>query len=320
MSDRATPTPTPTYLDWGALGRSGNWRYLLGTILIVIIWFGGQAVVQFALAPVLGVTFNADGTVTSSGQATYLIFNLASFLPFFIATPFIVKVLHKRPGLTVATPFSRINWGVFGKGVLWWSVAMLIPLIPTIALRPGDFRFNADWSSLAAVALVVVVFLIWQTSAEELFFRGYLMQWFGKKKWRNPIFLGILSGLLFAAPHLGNPEVREASGIEFLWGFLAYFMSGFGWAFASVRSGTIELALGAHFINNLVNILFITVETSALGATSLVIDGAPSITEAGITSVVTTVLFIVFVWRVRGSGTPRPTPQQEAVAEPVAAE
>ena len=43
------------------------------------------------------------------------------------------------------------------------------PLIPTIALRPGDFRFNADWSSLAAVAVVVVVFLIWQTSAEELF-------------------------------------------------------------------------------------------------------------------------------------------------------
>lgn len=306
--DPARADTITSYLDWGAAGRSGNLRYLLGTVLILLIWFGGQAVVQAALSPVLGIRLEPDGSFTAPSAVVNLIFNLASFLPFFVATPLIVRYLHKRPALTVVTPFLNLNWGLMAKGLGLWLLAMVIPGVPAVLLRSGDIRFQFDAGAFLVLLVVVAVFLIWQTTAEELFFRGYLLQWFGKKRWRNPVFLGALSGFLFAVPHLANPEVRGAEGVVFFFGFLTYFSVGFALGFVSVRSGTIELAIGAHFVNNLVNVLFITVETSALGATAVFIDTAPNVVEAGLTGILSALLFILFTWRSRGSGSPRPLP------------
>ena len=306
----------PSYLDWGAVGRSGNLRYLVGTVLILLIWFGGQAIVQAALSPILGMRLEPDGSFTAPSAAANLAFNLVSFLPFFVATPLIVRYLHKRPALTVVTPFLNLNWGLIAKGVGLWFLAAAITAVPATLMRSGDLRFQFDAGAFLVLLVIVAAFLIWQTTAEELFFRGYLLQWFGKGRWRNPVFLGILSGLLFTVPHLANPEVRGAAGTDFLLGFLAYFSGGFVWGFVSVRSGTIELAIGAHFVNNLVNVLFITVETSALGPTALFIDTAPSVTEAGVTGVLSAVLFALFTWRIRGDGAVRPLPTASAGPTP----
>ncbi len=304
----------PTYLDWGAAGRSGNLRYLIGTVLILVIWFGGQGFLQAFLAPLMGITPAPDGSFAAPSPTAGLILNLVSFIPFFVATPLIVRYLHKRPALTVVTPFLRLNWALMGKGMVLWLVALAIPSIPAVLMRSGDLRFQFDAGAFLILVVVTAAFLIWQTTAEELFFRGYLLQWFGKKRWRDPVFLGALSGLLFAVPHLANPEVRGAAGLDFLLGFLVYFSVGFALGFVSVRSGTIELAIGAHFVNNLVNILFITVETSALGPTALVVDTAPSLLEAGLTGTLTAVLFILFTWRSRGNGTVRPMPGEPTAA------
>lgn len=128
---------TRTYLDWGAQGKGGNFRYLVGAILILIIWFGGQTVMQVVTAPLLGITIQPGGEIISPNPVAYLIFNLAAFIPFFIATPLIVKVLLKRPGMTVATPFTRVNWGLIGKGAGFWLLATLVPMVPLVIARWG---------------------------------------------------------------------------------------------------------------------------------------------------------------------------------------
>ena len=52
-----------------------------------------------------------------------------------------------------------------------------------------------------------------QCAAEELVFRGYVLQGLGRLL-RNPLVLVVLSGLLFAIPHLLNPEVDGEGGID----------------------------------------------------------------------------------------------------------
>lgn len=300
-----TPSDRRSYLEWSTQGKSGFFRYLVGAIAIVIIWFVGQAIMQAILGAVLpGISTTSAGVASSDQTWAALVYQLASFLPFFVATPLIVRWIHKRPGLTVATPFLGVNLRMVTRGALLWMLIMAITMIPVLIARPSDFRVNFQPAQFIPVVLVSLVLLIWQTSAEELFFRGYLVQAFGKR-WRNPVYLGIVSGVLFAIPHLANPEVANVAADEFLFGFMAYFSSGFAWAFVSVRSGTIELAIGAHFMNNLVNILVVTVESSALGPTAVLIDSQSGVVEAGVISMISAALFMVLTWRAKGSGDPR---------------
>jgi membrane protease YdiL (CAAX protease family) len=57
--------------------------------------------------------------------------------------------------------------------------------------------------------LVVAVILVpVQSGFEEVFLRGYLLQ--GLMQFlRNKVVLAILTGVIFALPHLANPEPRS---------------------------------------------------------------------------------------------------------------
>ena len=51
-----------------------------------------------------------------------------------------------------------------------------------------------------------------------------------------------MNGFIFALPHLANPEV----GGEDLIRIVGYIAVGTGWAWVTLRDGTLELAIGAH--------------------------------------------------------------------------
>lgn len=312
MTSDANPPPrdpSPSYLDWATVGRGSGWRYLSGTVLILLIWFIGQA---FFIVPgvlLLGGEFTADGQLSIPVPWGELLVSLASFIPFFIATPLIVRWLHRRPALTVVTPFRRLNVRLMVVGAAAWSVTMIGLTVVGLALGGGDtIRWNFQPEVFFPALAIAVTILLVQTTAEELFFRGYLLQWFSKAT-RNTWVLAAASGLLFGLPHLANPEVAAASGFGYLVALLTYFATGFALAVVSIRSGTIELAIGAHFINNFFNVVFLTVENSALGAPSLWVDSASDINTAAIGSVLSAVIFIALTWRVRGVGVVRPIPE-----------
>lgn len=308
----------PSYLDWSDSGRGSGWRYLSGTVLILLLWFVGQAVVILPALLALGGDISPDGTFTTPAPWGNLFISLASFLPFFVATPLIVRFLHKRPALTVVTPFRSLDWPLIAWGAGLWLVPTVALSVVSLVLDSGSApRWNYQpglfWPALAMAVTLLVV----QTSAEELFFRGYLLQWF-RKLTGNMWILAAMSGLLFGLPHLANPEVAGSSGAEWLPALAIYFATGFALAAVSVRSGTIELALGAHFINNFLNVVLITSENSALGATSLWVDQAPPLVESAVASVVSAAVFIALAWRFRGRGELRPlagpAPSRQQVA------
>jgi len=124
---------------------------------------------------------------------------------------------------------------------------------------PGSYSMNFDARVFIPFALLAILITPIQTTSEELFFRGYLVQG-GSLISRNWIFLSIWSGVLFALPHFSNPEVAENIIVV----MLTFFVLGAFLAYISLKDGTIELAIGVHAANNLMAGLLVTFPESVL--------------------------------------------------------
>ena len=122
--------------------------------------------------------------------------------------------------------------------MLLFCLAALIAAVESL-LYPGRYVLTFQpvaWLIFAVFALILIPI---QTSAEEVFFRGYLLQWMGlrlKNKW----LLSLLNGLLFFLPHAANPEMAANSLLV----GLGYFAIGFFFALITLEDHGMELALG----------------------------------------------------------------------------
>jgi membrane protease YdiL (CAAX protease family) len=255
-----------TFLDSARLGQNAWWRYVLGIgfILFATLFIGGLplvvAIVYIGLAgnPATSVD-RTTGALTGVDPAISLAINLASFVVAFAAIALAVRLIHRRPFVSLITPGRRIRWRRIALGFgVWFVLAGLISLVEQW-IFPGRYALTLDLPRLLPFALVAVVLLPIQTSAEELFFRGYLLQGVGLLT-RNRLLLAALNGLMFALPHIANPEVT----VDF------WLVMGFYFAFGAVltlfvlRDNGLELALGIHAGNNLFTALLANYKGSAL--------------------------------------------------------
>jgi uncharacterized protein len=324
--------PPHSYLDFATVGPSSGWRYASGTGIIVVIWLvlGGIFTSVLLIAGVLFTTLasgvdpnsadlDPDTLLSGSGLPAWLwmLFTFISFVPFILATFLVVRYLHDRPWRSVITPFQRINWRLVGKGALIW----LIPLAIGLAISLIWDRDSLDWqfeaSSFIPFAVVVVTFTLIQTSAEEVFFRGYLAQWLASYR-RNIYVISFVTAAIFASMHIPNAVLLGfGSGPNFILGMLPYFMVGFVWAWISYTSGTLELAIGAHFINNFVAFLFITTPDFPEGAGLFGTDEVSALGSA-ISTLLACVVFWFLLRKTRGTGDPLPLQPVVTRATPVA--
>lgn len=298
----------PSYLDWSKQGRGRWWHYLIGTIVLMMVWSLGSI---FSL-PVYWVDPAAIGVDTGAPAEAWTtsLALLVSFIGLFLGVPIVVRILNKRPWRTVITPYRRLNLRQIARGAWYWFVPLTVLTMVLSAFDSDGIRLTTDiggWLRL----VVVVLALVWvQTTAEELLFRGYLMQWVSlltRRKW--PI--AIASGLLFTVPHLSNPEVTSQLGLDALVMSSIYFTTGFGLGWVSVVSGTIELAIGAHWANNVLSFLLVAPEQSvATGA--LFTDSSPDVYLAALGNLVVVVVFILWSRNHVGSGDVEPVPTPDA--------
>jgi len=196
---------------------------------------------------------------------------MLSFVPLLAAVLLAMPILHGRSPQTLVAA-GRIHWRALGYGLLGgFLIGVLISLVEML-LYPGRYHINPALVAndgvfrYAALILVSLALVPLQTSAEEFMFRGYLLQWIGLRL-RNPLALSLISGLAFALPHLGNPEVR----IDFWLVMLSYFLMGFFLAWVTLRWQGLEMALGVHAANNLFASLVVTYPDGALATPALFI-------------------------------------------------
>ncbi|NNG19429.1 CPBP family intramembrane metalloprotease [Naumannella sp. ID2617S] len=166
---------------------------------------------------------------------------LASHLGIITMIPIVLTVLH----FVHRVPLGRI-WSV-SEGPRWRyllaclliSVGVFAGYVGTLPLRGQPLHWQPQ-PGLLPFLLVILLLTPFQALAEEVLFRGYLLQGLGalfRSPW--PAVLG--SALLFALFHGAQNPQLFLSRLAF--GLLA------GWLV--VRTGGLEAGIAAHVINNL---------------------------------------------------------------------
>ncbi len=292
----------PSYLDAAKDGKSSGWRYIAGTFSILFIWLilGGIAtaflMIIFAVVQGLSLTDITQLIFDPSllGYIPYYLVLNTGFLFFIFGIWLSVLLIHRRSLRSLVTWKKSVNWRRIGVGFAIWGGLILIGTILEYLVWPESFTVNFDARIFIPFAVLAILITPIQTTAEELFFRGYLVQG-GSLISRNWIFLSIWSGVLFALPHFSNPEVAENIVVV----MLTFFVLGAFLAYISLKDGTIELAIGVHAANNLLAGLLVTFPESVLPTPAILTTThfEPVYSLISMLIMCTLMYLLVFVWR-----------------------
>ena len=290
-----------SYLALASLGKNHWLRYVLGMVLIVVFWqlLGGIPLLMMVLFLMEDGDPNTNVDLTTlqfSGVDSlwpYLGINftlLAMLLGVFLA----VRFVHKRTFTSVITTLAMISWKRILEGFTVFFMLIAGATLVEAAFKPGEYQVMFDPQQFLIFLPIALLVTPLQAAAEEIFFRGYLMQ--GMGLWTRYTAIPVLgSSLLFMAAHLTNPEMGENMYLI----PLLYLLMGLFLAFITVKSNSLELAIGAHAANNLFAVLIMNYANSALPAPSLFMANRIDPVASLISFVLVAAAFywIVFMWR-----------------------
>jgi uncharacterized protein len=253
------------YLSIAPQGKNQWWRYVFGILLSLFFWIiiGGIVSIMMAFFFIGGIKMEPVMALVSSRSIEAFVVNNIMFIFWLVGTVLAVHGIHCRSAWGLVGADHRINWRRLSYGFTVWFMISMIPSFVSLWISPGEYKFDFDVNKWSVAFLLVMILTPIQTSAEEIFFRGYLLQGMGLIT-RQPLVLIFSNGLLFMLPHLGNPEVANG----FFWVALQYFVIGVFLAFITLQDNRLELALGVHAANNITHIFFTTTD-SALGTPAL---------------------------------------------------
>ncbi|HXU99671.1 MAG TPA: type II CAAX endopeptidase family protein [Caulobacteraceae bacterium] len=225
-----------TFLDMAARGRTAWWRYLVATVLAVVVWVvaivaGFVVLILARLDPMRlarGLTAPTDIALFFGGTAVLFGSLLAAFA---VA----IRLIHGKRFGDITGPW---DWRLTGRGAAIWLAACILAGAADYVIEPRGFSFTAGSATLT-LALWAIPCLIVQTFTEEFIFRGYVTQGLFLAT-RRPLVSAVISGLLFAALHIPNGWPQAANAAAF----------GTVTALIAIRTGSIAFTFGLHVVNN----------------------------------------------------------------------
>lgn len=284
------PTHEPGYVAEARRDKHQWWRYVLGMLVALVAWLIVGSTVSLLITYAISGGLNPTALDPVAG----FVVTMAGF-PFFLAGLFLtMRVIHRRTLRSLVTHRARIDWTRVGQGFLVWLVLWSLGQLCRFLLDPGSFSVSGNLAALAVFVPFAVVLTAVQTTTEELFFRGYTVQT-ASLIWGNRIFLALISAVLFTLPHLTNPEAAAGGWMTV---FFGYFLgTGVVWAAVSLLDGTTELAIGAHFANNIANVLLVGTSGSIVGTPALFMGDEY---DPVLSAVITTSIAVLFTLIVLG--------------------
>lgn len=284
------PTPIPTdFIDVSNYGKNQWWRYLVSIVFIVIFSVSLWGIAVAIWAPQASLDKATSHFVGISPLKNYILQNV--LFVFILFTLFLaIRYAHKRPFLSLISPNRSINWQKLGKSFGLFFLLILISLAVGYALDPA-YQFNSDLSRFFAFLPVVLVLTPIQTTVEELFFRGYLLQMTGLII-RNRYLIILVSAVIFMLVHLGNPEVALGPIVM----ALNYFAAGAFLTLVTWKSNGLEVAMGIHAAMNLSAGLVVNYENSALKTESLFFCTTLDPVASLVTFCITAAIFYFFMF------------------------
>ncbi len=292
------------YINLAREGKNEWWRYVLAVFAILFGWLGVTLIIGVVLAAYIffdndpNTTIDlANGRIQGLAPALMFVILMLSPAALFASVLIAVRVIHQRSMRSLVTPLARLDWRRYALGfVFFFALSALGSLIEALFF-PGRYALTFKLIEFLKILPLVLVFIPIQTAGEELVFRGYLMQSLGLRI-RNRYVLALISGFVFMALHLGNPEVS----VDALLLPAYYFSVGLLFALVTIRDNRLELALGAHAATNVFTSLIANYDKSALPTPSIFTATTLDARFGYIAFVVTAIVFYVGLF-----GRPKPT-------------
>jgi hypothetical protein len=279
------------------------WRYLVMflTVFVAANFIGGiPLLLVIAFKSIQGDgAVNADSSVMMDlsqygiDQNLMLVLMLIPFIISLVFFALLIKPLNKQSFKEVINGTDRIRWRKFFYAFFVWIVIMAIYLIIEISLNPDNFILNFSLWSFVPLVLIAIILIPFQTSFEEVMFRGYLSQ--GVAAWtNNRLMVVLIPAIMFGMMHVFNPEIKE-------YGFWItmpqYIIFGIVFGLIIVFDDGIETAMGAHAANNIFLSIFVTFKASALQTPALFVQKELDPVKDLITLIVISFLFVFILYR-----------------------
>lgn len=279
------------FLEKVYTGKNQWYLYILSLLIIfTATQIGTVPLVLYARFQYPGINLlqaTNQAMATNAGLALVLFSFLVGFIAIFLCAIYI----HHKKCLDIITSRLKIDWGRFFFSVaIWGGLSILTFAIQCLFQDYQDIVFQFEPLNFFILVAVGLALFPFQTSFEEILFRGYLMQWSAlllKYRWAALLFTSILFGLMHAA----NPEV-SAFGV---WVALPqYILMGLILGYVTIKDNGLELALGLHFVNNFLAAVTFTSDASALQTHALFRD--PNPTSSFWDILIMLVAGVIFIW------------------------
>lgn len=240
--------------------KSELWRFAAGLIIAFVAYLAFSQIYFGTVYQIAGSRSTALYATLMTGATPLAMFVLlASFACMTLSAALVVRVLHRRPFLSLIGPlqlawkdFRAVTLMLIGLGVI---IAVLPPwdmggaLVPNMPL--------SQWLVLLPLSLLGVFV---QVSAEEIVFRGYVQQQLAAR-FRSPMVWMIAPSALFALGHYLPDSAGENALAIALWaGVFGVLM-----ADLTARSGSLGPAIAMHFCNNVSAILIVSLPDDLSG-------------------------------------------------------
>ncbi|MCH8535948.1 MAG: CPBP family intramembrane metalloprotease [Flavobacteriaceae bacterium] len=265
--------------DYIALATKSHhewWRYFLGVFFVFVIWQIGTLPLAIAVGTKVAMEDGMDKIMdiadynvmmnTLDSNLTFFLL-LLSFVFGFFGVWLVAKFFHGQRFKDLLTTREHFDWSRVGVG---FSIIALFVIATTLIdywVNPEAYIFNFKSKEFLILAVIGIVMVPLQTSFEEIYFRGYLMQGLGVV-FKNRAVPFVVTSVGFGLLHLGNPEVAKL-GIILM---INYIGTGFLLAIMALMDEGLELSIGYHAGNNLITALLVTADWTAFQTESILIS------------------------------------------------
>ena len=262
------------FIQQAYLGKNDWWRYVLTFLLLM---FGWQVIGVIPITLMAYMKAGDFGTFIESAENAFAnlginanLYLFLMLLMFIIGLFFLyigIKFIHQRAFRTVITTREKIDFKRVVFSFLLWGGISIVFFVLSYLSEPELYTWNFKPIPFLILLIISFTLLPFQTSFEEILFRGYAMQalglWF--KKTLMPL---ILTSVVFGLLHGFNPEVEKLGQIVMVY----YIGTGLMFGICTLMDEGTELALGMHAANNIIAAILVTSDWMVFQTDALWVD------------------------------------------------
>lgn len=253
-------------------------RIIFGFILITIISILGDSFLiwMLNLGAHIGLTASQDNAIAylraldTDLDPTAAQILLFSFIGLWAGVYTVGRVMHNQPFGTFFSPDSRIHIRPFLQGIALGVFFAALSIVCGFLLV-GNVRPGLEPYRLAAIILPLIATTFIQATAEELVFRGYLLQQLGLRS-QHWLVWALLPSLLFGVLHY-DPDLPDDCRMYYM---ASAFLAGLVLCALVWRSGNLWSAIGLHLAINTISLSIVGIEDYSISSTQLWLIGKES--------------------------------------------